>query len=148
MQDLLGRVTSPGDMAAILLGGAAGYTLDAALNVAGFFEPGICGAVTASGCLGAKKFLEAQVATFRSYRAGRRESEQRALDAGRALQRTQVPLEAVDRAWALVDHILDAGGDAKLAERLQQELKLHKAGITNEQSLDEVIEAVLREYRT
>lgn len=60
--DLIDKASSPGDVATILLAGTLGFTLDAGLNIIGFFSPGHVGITFASTALGAKKAWEAATA--------------------------------------------------------------------------------------
>ena len=59
LQQILNKVSTPGDLATVLIAGTAGYIVDAGLNAVGFLEPGLVGAFSASGALGLKKSVEA-----------------------------------------------------------------------------------------
>jgi hypothetical protein len=55
LKELFGKVSTPGDLATVLIAGTAGLLVDGALNAVGFLEPGEVGLSAAAGALGLKK---------------------------------------------------------------------------------------------
>lgn len=68
-KEILDRVTSPGDIATVLIAGVLGYTVDAGLNAVGFMEPGIVGNASALGALGVKKAWESRWSAWKLRRS-------------------------------------------------------------------------------
>jgi hypothetical protein len=124
-KDVLDRVTSPGDIATVLIFGVAGYTIDAGLNAVGFMEPGIVGNASALGALGVKKAWE---------------SRWRAWQLRRSLRDVR---ERAEHLRAL----LDDGGRRGLAIRMATAINVHdkKIHAAPAEKLQEEIELVLSE---
>ncbi|TDW23989.1 hypothetical protein [Kribbella kalugense] len=128
---LLDRVSSPADLAVLLLAGPLAFVLDAGLDVVTFLPPpGYAAIIAASLALGVKKTLETRLAPRREVRAG--EIRRR---------------ELRDRAVALAERVADGRLPDHLAVRLRHELDLYDARITTEQQFDTALGDYLAEYR-
>jgi len=122
---LLAEVSTPGDMATVLLVGSAGFVVDAGLNAIGFLSPGAVGVTAASGALGIKKSYEAGRKT-RMARWQAQAAQERASKAMRYLERTNF-------------------SNGKI--RLRAEIDLHRDGVTDDASLDLAVNEILAAYR-
>jgi hypothetical protein len=123
---LLDRVSSPADLAVILLAGPLAYVLDAGLDVVGFLPPGYVAITAASVALGVKKLVEVR-RTNRKQLASHRDAHSRAL--------------------ALQEHLKASGAPAHLLGYLDAEITLYTGGATTERDLDSAIADCLQEYR-
>jgi hypothetical protein len=122
---LLDRISSPADLAVVLLAGPLAYVLDAGLDVIGFLAPGYVAITTASVALGVKKIVEVR-------RAGRNLPE---------LRTTR------SRACALRDHLKEHGAPVPLLGHLEAEIMLYDGGATTDEDLERAIADCLNEYR-
>ncbi|MEU4338939.1 hypothetical protein AB0F59_30535 [Micromonospora lupini] len=127
VNDVLDRVSSPGDMATVLLAGTAGFLVDAALNLVGFLSPGAAGIAAASAALGLKKALE----------AGRgRHAETKRVAFGKA--------EAIRRGEALRE-VLRGSDRFDLQRRLFRATTLYEAGALSDVRLQDEYNFVVSE---
>jgi hypothetical protein len=116
---LLDRVSSPTDLAAILIAGPLAYVLDAGLDVVGFLPPGYVAITASSVVLGLKKAIEAQF--------GRR--------------------GVLRRATALSELLSASDAPEPLREQLASELRLYRGRITTRTQLAEALDDCLTQYR-
>jgi hypothetical protein len=119
---LLDRVSSPADLAVILLAGPLAYVLDAGLDVIGFLPAGYVAIAAASVALGVKKIVEI-----------------------RLVRRGQV--HALQRAIALREHLAVYGAPDHLPAFLDAEIALYRRGATKEEDLESAITNCLTQYR-
>src|SRR5258708_3766235 len=115
-RDTWDQVATPGDAAAVLLGGSVGWAFDIVASIHGAPSPGTVGAITGSATLGVKKAIEAQ-------RAGRK------------------PLSRANKA---LDFLKRKGFTAKVD--LQEEIALYKAGVNDAAELNRAVTKALKEY--
>jgi hypothetical protein len=123
---LLDRVSSPADLAVILLAGPLAYVLDAGLDVIGFLPPGYVAVAVSSVALGLKKVVEVR----------RTNSKQ--------LASRQ---DARSRADALREHLESSGAPLSLLSYLDAEISLHTRGATTEAELESAVAGFLEDYR-
>lgn len=116
---LLDRVSSPADLAVILLAGPLAYVLDAGLDIAGFLPPGYVAITAASVALGLKKIVE--------------------------VRRTR--RDAHSRALALREHLTANDAPIHLRGYLDVEIALYNEGATTDEELEIAIADCLDEYR-
>jgi hypothetical protein len=124
---LIGDVSSPGDLATVLLAGTVGFVIDAGLSVFGFLSPGQTGILAASSALGIKK----------------------AWQASRAQRWPDTPMQ---RAFRLRDfvgerrHQLGSGPAAarlfEFEETLDREIQLLGSGVIDEATAVERVDAI------
>jgi hypothetical protein len=122
---LLDRISSPADLAVVLLAGPLAYVLDAGLDVIGFLAPGYVAITTASVALGVKKIVEVR-------RTSRNLPDRRTTRS---------------RARALRDHLKDDGAPGPLLGYLDAEIMLYDGGATTDEDLERAIADCLDEYR-
>ncbi|TCC38727.1 hypothetical protein [Kribbella speibonae] len=127
---LLDKVSSPADLAVILLSGPLAYLLDAGVDVVHFLPPGYVAVLTASFALGMKK--AAEVGT--TARRDRQRTEKRRL-------------EVQERVAALDARITEYKLEPDLAVRLRRELDLYEAGITSDTEFDAAFAVLLARFR-
>jgi hypothetical protein len=127
---LLDRVSSPADLAVVLLMGPLAYLLDAGVDVIGFLPPGYVAIITASFALGVKKTVELRTMPRR---------ERRTAEARRR--------EVLERATALEARIAKFDHPSDLMDRLRLELDLYEDGITSEAEFDAAFVEVLAGFR-
>lgn len=130
LKKVLDQVSSPADMAVVLVSGTAGFLVDAGLNAVGFLEPGYVGVTAATGALGMKKSIDA----FTARRRSRSAREQQV----RAIQRK------VDRLHAL----LESSGHQDLRQRLTREHNLFAESITDLESFEDHFQTIVDAYRS
>jgi hypothetical protein len=133
LKELLGQVSTPADTATVLLAGSLGFLVDAGLNAVGFLSPGVVGVVSASTALGLKKSWEAAwMVRKRQYDAYRA--------ANKAIRRADILLQFlhIEVHSPLAD---------RLARGLEQELRLHRMGIVEDEALDVAVEYAVEELR-
>ncbi|HEY3512166.1 MAG TPA: hypothetical protein VG502_07155 [Flexivirga sp.] len=127
---LLDRVSSPSDLAVVLIVGPLGFVLDAGLNVIGFLSPGYVGISAACIALGIKKSVDARLL---------RRDDRKALTRRQAQTR--------DRAVAFEDRLRAVDAPVALSRRMRDELALHERGITTDEQLEATLIECLGEYR-
>lgn len=127
---LLDRVSSPADLAVVLLSGPLAFLLDAGVDVIGFLPPGYVAIITASFALGVKKAVEIRTMPRR---------ERRTAEARRR--------EVRERAIALQERITRLNHPSDLLDRLRLELDLYEAGISSEAEFDAAFAEVLTSFR-
>lgn len=118
--ELLERVSTPGDLATVLLFGSAGYLLDAGVNLIAFLEPGTAALIAATSTLGLKQGYHAWKAA---------------------------PLAPQDRTEALHDLLSDGAHD-DLSDRLEREFALLEKGIIDRSDFTARFENIVEAYRT
>ncbi|TDD14150.1 hypothetical protein E1218_33510 [Kribbella turkmenica] len=122
LEHLLNRVSSPADLAVILVAAPLAYVLDAGLDVIGFLAPGYVAISTASVALGLKKVVEVRLS-----------------------RRGRVPV--LQRAAALREHLAADGGSDHLLTFLDAEIALHRRGATTEEDFESALKSCLTQYR-
>ncbi len=116
---LLARVSTAGDMSAVLLGGSAGYAADSVLGLTTALPSAESGLLAAAFSLGLKKAYDA-------WQLKRSE-------------RGDVPAATVEvRAKRLVEFLRDKG-DARVADRLSDVMLLHQASVVSDDQLEAAI---------
>jgi hypothetical protein len=130
LSKLLKQVTSPADMAVVLLAGTAGFVVDAGLNVVGFLSPGVVGVTAATGALGVKR-------TFDAYRQRRRDL--------RAIAGTSDG--ARDRAERLVLWLIKHDEPTPIADGLRREIDLYDEGVTSADDLQDALDLAIEAIR-
>jgi hypothetical protein len=123
---LLDRVSSPADLAVILLAGPLAFVLDAGFDVISFLPPGYVAITTASVALGVKKLVEV------------RRTNRKQLGSQR---------DAHSRALALREHLKANGVPAHVLGYLDAEITLYNGGATTDGDLENAIRDCLEEYR-
>ena len=126
MRDLLRSASTPGDFAAVLLGGSVGLVLDAALLHVGVLSPGTFGIASASASLGLKKGAEATINT----RAG-------------IVRRGAI----VDRTKKAED-FLRGRQHGELANQIEAQRELHATGVIDDAVLEEALKDVLVRFKS
>ncbi|WP_433167322.1 hypothetical protein [Kribbella sp. CA-247076] len=119
---LLDRVSSPADLAVILLAGPLAYVLDAGLDVVGFLPAGYVAIAAASVALGVKKLVE--------LRLGRRGQ-----------------VSTLARAKALREHLAAYAAPDHLLTFLDAEIALRQRGATTDEDLESAVSSCLTQYR-
>ncbi|GAA0590305.1 hypothetical protein HPO96_04250 [Kribbella sandramycini] len=127
---VLDRVSAPGDLAVVLLVGPVAYALDAGLDVIGFLPAGYVAAAASCLGLGVKKVVDVRWGAKREREAAER-------------RRTELQTRGQD----LWKRTVKAGGSRYLAMRLNDEMELHRDGITTDEQLESVLAQCLEEYR-
>lgn len=123
---LLDRVSSPVDLAVILLTGPLVFLLEAGLDLIPFLPPGYVAIIAASFALGVRKVAEARLTPLREERdRAKRRQELRA------------------RAEALRERV----GPTALGARLRDEVELFDAGITTEEQFGKAVTDCVEDYR-
>src|SRR5688572_19878227 len=126
VSDLIAKVSSPADLAVVLLAGTAGLVIDATVTAIGFPSPGIAAFAFAGGALGLKKAGEA---TFGS--------------------RASNELGVVERAEELRDLLTDVerdeGGYSGPLNDLLLSLALRRRGIISDDALEVELDKALTE---
>lgn len=130
LRKILEQVTTPVDIAVVLIAGVTGLVLDAGLNVVGFLEPGMAGVAAAAGALGLKKAAEASLAKRQERKAQR---QQRSAEQKRAAE-LQALLSKDEQHQALV-------------QRLSRERELFELGIISVDDLKASVDEVIKAYR-
>ncbi|MFF0345979.1 hypothetical protein [Kribbella sp. NPDC004875] len=123
---LLDRVSSPVDLAVVLLSGPLAFLLDAGFDLVPFLPPGYVAVVVASFALGVRKVVEARLTPLREQRDGDK-------------RRQQVRA----RADALRPRVVTT----RLGARLEQEVELYDAGITTEEQFAKAVTECVDDYR-
>ena len=123
---LVRKITTPGDLATVLIAAPVGFVADVALSLTGLISPGVVGLLAASTALGAKKGIEATV----QHSKGR--------------DRASVPIK--EKATAAIDLLRENELEIE-ADAIVRELKLYESGLSSEKQLDDVIDKGISAYR-
>lgn len=136
-KDLKDKISTPGDAAAALISGTAGFAVDVFLFPAGV-PPGTTALVFASGGLGIKKGFDA----WRNDRKAKREAHEKKWEEEKSKRGLREELEK--KADALGK--LLAGSTSPLAEQLRKSRLLWESKIASDEDFSTAIGNISREY--
>jgi len=131
VKELLVKVSTPGDIASILLAGTVGFVVDAGLDPFDFLSGPQTGIVAAGLALGVKKVAEAEIDRRREVEKAKRERE--------------LLHDAAKRCREKADNLLKILNDdqgRQLAHRLRKAIQLHDQQIIPDEDLQVIVKQI------